>query len=318
MNNNLLLNIEFKELVTDFRKELVKENKSNSFIEETVNHVTELLGYAEENGISTMNNLSQQLLNDYSIYLEQERINKRRGSLLSAGTIRKHHSSINNFFNYLKAEKVFVPNIHLKRRKVSHPEKPAIALTHQEIEWLYSVTDNSALGYRDRCMLSIYYGCGLRKIEGLRILLTDIDFNSRRIFIGKSKTNSQNYVTAAPKVLQYIEEYVYQYRDVYLRENSAHNELFISERGVPMHPETIANRIKVLWKRVREQYGSEKHIGCHTLRHTLGTHLYMAGLDIETIAFMLRHKTLQSTQVYIHLANELTNTSKLVAAHEYI
>ena len=115
----------------------------------------------------------------------------------------------------------------------------------------------------------------------------------------------------SPKVQQFVEEYVYQARDLYLAEGTNYERLLIGERGKPIHYETLRSRMVALWKRVKERYQTEKECsGLHTLRHTLGTHLYMAGMEVEKIALMLGHRTLESTQLYIHSANELKQNKK--------
>lgn len=304
MKTTKINGLEFNQLVTGFENELIKENKDVLYIEENVDYTREFLSYVEENGITILKTLEQPIIDGYFIYLEQERINKQTGGLLSHWTINKHRTAVSNFFKYLKAEKIPCNTIKLRRRK--NPSiKQTVVLTHKEIEALYAVTDDTALGHRDRCMLSLYYGCGMRKSEGLRILLTDIDFSKGRIHVRKATNSRERYVIMSPMVQKQVEQYVYSARDMYLSESSKHEQLFISERGAPMHPESIASRVEMLWKRVTDSNGGDKWIGCHTLRHSLGTHLYMAGMAIEDIALMLGHRTLEATQLYIHLANQL-------------
>ena len=157
-------------------------------------------------------------------------------------------------------------------------------------------------------MIAIYYGCGMRKGEGMRLLLTDFDFNKGRIHIRKTKNNRERYVIMSPVVQQQIEEYIYNYRDLYVEQLYNHSNpdaFFIGEQGTQLTNRALQSRIKKLWSRVKDTYGNDKHIGLHTLRHTLGTHLYMAKMNIELIALMLGHRTLHATQLYIHLTNLL-------------
>jgi site-specific recombinase XerD len=295
---------EFKLLVSGMEQEIKKENKSEAYFNENSAYINECLSYMEWLGITKIAQLNQELINQYIIYLEQERINIRRGGLLSTGSVNKQKNVIRKFWAYLESEGYRVNPIRLKQKRYNKQE--TFALTHQEIQWLYSVTDSSAIGYRDRCMLALYYGCGLRRSEGIRLTITDIDFGKSRLLVRKTKNGHERYVMLSPKAQQLIEDYVYQARDLYLAEGSGHERLFIGERGKPVHPETLSERIEVLWRRVKERYNAEREVfGLHTLRHTLGTHLYMAGMGIEKIALMLGHRTLESTQIYIHSANKL-------------
>lgn len=303
MKDTQLKNIEFKILLAGFEKELQKENKSESHVTEHSSYIKEFLNYADSIGIHDVKAINQPVIVKYVLYLEQIRINKNGGTLKNT-TVNKHKNTIRKFWKYLNSEQIKVNAITLKQNKKTEQEEPTV-LTHEEIKQLFAVCNASAIGYRDRAMLAIYYGCGMRKSEGLRLLLTDIDFNKGRIHVRKSKNNRERYVMMSPIVQQQIEEYVYSYRDFYLAEQSCYEELFIGERGAPIKPESMAKRIEALWKRVKDQYGNDKHIGLHTLRHTLGTHLYIAKMDIEMIALMLGHRTLESTKLYIHSANLL-------------
>jgi integrase/recombinase XerD len=295
---------EFNTLTTGFERELLKENKSEVHITEHTNYLNEFFSYVEMDGITQIKAIDQNVIDNYTLYLDEKRLNKRAGGLLCNRTVNKHINTIRKFWKYLQVEGVKANSIHFRKRKNGERKEPTV-LTQQEIQQLYSVCDDSAIGYRDRAMLAIYYGCGMRKSEGLRLLVTDIDFGKGRIHIRKTKTNRERYVMMSPVVQKQIEDYVYTARDFYLREDSSYLELFIGERSSPVCGEALSFRIELLWSRVNDRYGSLKHIGLHTLRHSLGTHLYMAKMDIDMIALMLGHRSLEATQLYIHSANQL-------------
>lgn len=304
MKDTKLSTPEFNTLIQGFEKAMQDENKAEDHVSEHTSYIREFLSYIEENGIRYVKGITQTHINDYVSYLHEHRLNQRAGGTLEETTINKHKNSIRKFWKYLNSEDIKTNAILLKQKKTGEQEEPTV-LTHEEIIQLFSVCDTSAIGYRDKAMLCLYYGCGMRKGEGLRLQLTDFDFGKGRIHVRKSKNNRERYVVMSPKVQEHIEEYIYSYRDFYLAEQSTYEDFFIGERGTPIQPETLAKRIEALWNRVKERYGNEKHIGMHTLRHSLGTHLYMAKMDIEMIALMLGHRTLEATQLYIHSANSL-------------
>lgn len=303
MNILKIKNKNLQNLINGFELELVKAAVPESNIKECLNHINEFLNFLDSKNIQQINQVTQAIVNDYLYYLEHIRTNTRRGGTLKTSTINKHKNNIRKFWSYLSSENTKVVSLHLKAKpKV---KEDTIVLTKEEINQLYSVCNETAIGYRDKAMLALYYGCGLRKSEGLRLLVTDIDFNRNRIRIRKTKTNRERYVMMSPTVQQQIEDYLYSYRDFYLPEGSQYEEFFISERGKPVAKETLVKRIETLWLRVKEKYGTNKQVTLHKLRHTLGTHLYMKGFEIDMIALMLGHRTLESTQLYIHNANLL-------------
>lgn len=303
MNEIELTNSEFIEQIQKIEQFLKAENKSAQYISELKRHLQEFLQYAEKDQIASIKDIDQVFVDKYLVYLEQIRTN-RFGGLLKETTVVKHKISIRSFWKFLEKEEVKTNSIRVRHIRKNRSRTTTV-LTHEEIQQLYSVCDTSAIGYRDRAMLSIYYGCGMRKSEGLRLVLSDFDFNKGRIYVRKSKNNRERYVIMSPIVQKHIEDYVFNYRSFYLSEFSTFDELFIGERGNPVSAETIAKRIEALWDRVKNRYGTEKQCGIHTLRHSLGTHLYMGKMDIQMIALMLGHRTLEATQLYIHSANTL-------------
>lgn len=318
MKNTELNTPAYNSLVRDFETEISKERKLKSevkskqdkesnedlYVEQHVSSVKEFLAYMEKEDFTEIEDIDQELVDEYIYYLQTQRINTRRGGLIATGTINKQKGAIIAFWKFLELQEYKIHPIRLTLSKRDQPV-PKV-LSKEEIKQLYEVTDNSAIGYRDRCMLALYYGCGLRRSEGHELILQDIDFGRNRIHIRCPKNKHDRYVMLPPKVQKWIEEYVYEAREMYLPEGVHYNELFIGERGRPIHYESLRARMTALWNRIKEKYGTDKpSYGLHILRHSLGTHLYMSGMDVNKIALMLGHRSLEATQLYIHSANEL-------------
>ena len=294
----------FKALIKGFEHELRKANKPEDHVVAHSSYIKEFLSYVEEKEQFYISEVAQPIIDEYVLFLERERVNLRDGEPLKETTINKHKNSLRKFWKYLHSEGVKVNAIMIKQKKSTERVESTV-LSHEEIEQLYSVCDDSALGYRDLAMIAIYYGCGLRRSEGHRLLLTDVDFRNSRLHIRKTKNRRERYVNLSPTVQKQIEEYVYSYRNFFLSDESTYEEFFIGERHRPITKVTLSKRIEALWLRVKDQYGSNKRIGLHSLRHSLGTHLYMQKIDIKEIALMLGQSSLEATEIYIHLKTKL-------------
>lgn len=295
--------------MSEFTYELKKEGKDQIYIDQHTDRMKEFLSYVEGNGIKTIKEINQPVADSYMLYMEQERVNENFGGTLWQSTINLHINAISKFWKYLAIEGIEANTIFIRHRKKTK-QKEITVLTREEIKQLYAVCDSDGLGYLNRAILAIYYGCGMRNGEGLRLMITDIDFNRSRIHVRKSKNGSERYVMMSPTVQQHLEDYVYNYRDVYIEELSNHSNpdaFFIGVNGKELAKKALLKRLQKLWKKAKSIYGSDKLIGIHTLRHTLGTHLYMTTKDIEMIALMLGHRSLCTTQVYIHLTNLIQN-----------
>jgi len=170
---------------------------------------------------------------------------------------------------------------------------------------LYHAAENTPYGIRDKAMLGIYYGCGLRRNEGLQLDLNDILFERALVYVRAGKNYTERYVPIQEQVLQDLSQYLQQARPGLLVKTTTQPALFVSQRGDRPDAQSLYLRLKKLQQDAGEASLQNKTIGLHTLRHSIATHLLMQGMKLERIAQFLGHKSIESTQIYTHLAHEL-------------
>lgn len=264
--------------------------------------IREFLHWMENKNITEIKQVKSENINEFYEYLKY-RPNIRRGGGLSTVYLNGHIRGLKQFANYL--EQTGQCNLPVKLEyEDEDPVYIRTYLTIEEIQALYKSTDDTPIGIRDRAILTAYYGCGLRKSEGLNLEVSDILFERKLLYVRKAKNNHERYVPVTTEGIKYFEHYLYDARPLLLGENSKTNIFFISERGGPMHPEAMYLRIKALQRKSAHPGLQSKSIGLHTLRHSIATHLLQAGMDLENIALFLGHRCLDSTQLYTHLINE--------------
>lgn len=223
------------------------------------------------------------------------RPNKRRGGGLSVSHINRQIVSLKKLCEYLELSKGKVIVAKLKKEeKVVEPDR--VILSELEIKSLYASTGSDLLGLRDRAMLGIYYGCGLRRSEGVNLDVDAINYERRLLLVKKSKTGRQRYVPIALKILQDLESYVHESRPYLLGVGNT-SALLISARGKRIQGQSLNIRLKSL---VRKS-GIDKELGLHNLRYSIGSHLLKKGLRIEEVSQFLGHESLDSTQLYTSL-----------------
>jgi integrase/recombinase XerD len=199
-------------------------------------------------------------------------------------------------------------------------------LTVEEIKQLYTATyvyndgdiwgiaNQERIGMRDRAMLSIFYGCGMRRNEGVQLMVDDIHFEKQYIHVKKGKNYKERLVPINKTNLQYIQDYLYDARPFLLgrRRSSpsgggkegASEAFFISAKSCKADGYSLLLRLKVLIQKTGNGELQQKEVGLHTLRHSIATHLLQSGVSLENIAKFLGHASLESTQIYTHLINE--------------
>lgn len=170
--------------------------------------------------------------------------------------------------------------------------------TGEEIRQLYQATGNDLLGLRDKAILTVYYGCGLRKSEGVNLDVNDVLFDRNLLFVRKGKNYKERFVPMTEAVREDLITYIECARSVLLTTET--NALFISYLGNRLTGSSISER----FQKLKTRAGIEKTAGLHSLRHSIATHLLQSGMKLEQIKTFLGHSSLESTQIYTHIINE--------------
>jgi integrase/recombinase XerD len=290
---------EYKLLLQSFTEWLQLLNYSPLSIPTHTTALKDFLQYQEAAGKLLVEQLTASDANHFIEYL-QIKIGERTHKALSNGHINKHIQSLKLFSKYIRETGRSIVGFTLERLE-EKKSKPAW-LTKEEVQKLYDAINDDILGIRDKAMLAIFYGCGLRLNEGASIELSDINENSKVLHVRKGKHYKERFVPIAEKNFEEIKLYV-DYGRPQLLQKKETTALFIdANKGHPVQRESLYVRIKKLVKKA----GIKKKVGTHTLRHSIATHLLQSGMKLERIQQFLGHGNLDSTQIYTHLVNETT------------
>lgn len=173
-------------------------------------HVREFLHYLEQHQVTQINQVTAQRTYHFINYIKGRK-SVVTGTALSTSSINKIINAVNSFAKYINATDKHVLDITPKRVALNNLERNI--LTKEEIKQLYEASFNphrentKAIGQRDRAIIALFYGCGLRKDEGARLNIFDIDTYKGLVFVRKAKGNKQRYVPIAGKHLQDIKDY---------------------------------------------------------------------------------------------------------------
>lgn len=297
-----LQNTQYKRLEAGFTEWLYTLGYAPSTVYGLPGQLREFLHWLETKDIMEIKQVTANHIHEFYNYLKT-RPNMRRGGGLSLSHLNSQIRGLRQFAKYLKQTGQY----HLPV-KLNYEEEERIRirtwLTIEEVQALYKATDDTPIGMRDRALLTAFYGCGLRRGEGQNLETSDILFEKKLLYVRKAKNNHERYVPITTEGIKYFEHYLYDARPLLLSENSKTNTFFISERGCPLHQETMYLRIKALQRKSAHPGLMSKSAGPHTLRHSIATHLLQAGMELENIALFLGHRCLDSTQLYTHLINE--------------
>jgi len=271
------------------------------------NYIRELFYHLEQKSITSIAKITTKEIRDHYQFL-RHRANTRKGGALSNNYLNKHLQALHKFMDYLRQSgRLELPWLSINWEEAD--TKPITVLTVEEIKELYQSTHNYQVGQkseaitaRDRAMLTVFYGCGLRRNEGYHLDLTDINFDRQILHVRKGKGYKERFVPFNKTNSKYLQDYIYDYRPQFLNYKNT-GALFISVKGRRMETQSMVIRLKILQQRTDNIELQQKDIALHTLRHSIATHLLEAGMELESIRKFLGHSSLESTQVYTHLVS---------------
>jgi integrase/recombinase XerD len=320
MKKLLLNNPSFRYLENSFKEWLDVQGYATSSVYNLPLHVRELLHYLEQQEIKNIKELKTQHIESYYQKLK-ERANSRRGGGLSNGHLNKHIQALRRFTEYLrKVGRLEINEVSLGNEETEHK---ITYLTEEEIHLLFKVTYQKperkpntservyeAIQARDRAMLAIYYGCGLRRNEGVQLDIGDINFDRSILHVRKGKNYQERLVPVSKANLKYLQDYVYDYRGELSRGRKIEALFIAYTTGRRLQGQSLFIRLKNLQYQTGDNDLIEKEIGLHTLRHSIATHFLQAGMKLESISRFLGHGSLESTQIYTHVAGVKTETKQ--------
>ena len=283
--------------IEGYRRWLELHNYVASSIQYDPVRIAEFLRQMELQGVSQIEEITSQKVEIFFDYLSKRK-SKNTGDLLTLCTMRSYLTAVNRFARYLRdsGEGNIAINIKFKGSANSR----SIVFSKAEIERLYQVTDDSLLGIRDRAMLAVFYGCGVRKSEGSQLEIRDILPDKNLLYVRKGKGYKERYIPMVGKVKKDILDYVVLARPMLLG-NEVNELLFVGRVGKPLGSQALYERFKRLMRRANMKHRA----GLHALRHSIATHLLIEGMKLSQIAKFLGHRSLESTQIYTHLRNEI-------------
>jgi integrase/recombinase XerD len=288
--------LEYVHLEESFGEWLQLLNFEQSTVKYAPRKVREFFAWLEQNQIIKLSEITKQVIENYFEYLKERRNNRRKGKL-SRNYLRTHITALRKLARYLRetGRESFEVDVWLpgKTRSIK------TIFTLSEIKALYNACEGDALGLRDRAMLAVYYGCGLRRNEGINLDTSDVLMNKNLLYVSKGKNYKERYVPMTEAVKEDIMNYLDFARPMFLCMQN--NALFLSRSGSRLITQGMAIRLQKL----KEKAGIDKEAGLHTLRHSIATHLLQSGMKLSQIKRFLGHSSMESTQIYTHVANEL-------------
>lgn len=231
--------------------------------------------------------ITVQDIEGFMAYLDTRPLQTRPG-VMNEGSKNSYSYMLRKFFGWLALSG------HIKDNPLDHYEftryksGPREPLRQGEIRGLFAATET----YLEKSILHLFYSCGLRRNEGMGLLVSDIDLDKKLLYVRQGKGNKRRVVPITGAVKR--DFYIYLEEE---REPANDQHFLLGTTGNPI----LYNRLRFILKNLAEKAGIEKPFSLHHLRHSIATHLLEGGMKLEQVKSFLGHSSLESTQIYTHI-----------------
>lgn len=273
----------------DFKRFLQFErNLSKNSIEAYLNDVQKLESYCLFKNL-TLEQIDTKAIQHFLIYINEFNISPFTQARLLSG--------LKTFFEFLQIEYA------LERNPAELIESPRLnrkiptVLNIQEIDNLIGAIDlSSPEGQRNKAILEILYGCGLRVSELVNLKISNLYLDVEFIKV-EGKGSKERLVPIGTQAIKYLTTYLEQVRPHAPIQPGYEDIVFLNRRG-----RTLTRvMIFIIIKDLAQKIGLEKAISPHTFRHSFASHLVEGGADLRAVQDMLGHESITTTEIYTHI-----------------
>jgi len=268
---------------------------------------TTFFEWLESSNTPHITQLTQKHVTSYFGYL-QTRPNQKWGGGLSVSHLNSSFMAVDKLLEFLHQmgmEGAPLPTgfrLYVDKQQRINNIEP---FTQEEIKTLQANIENAYSHFpfklreqkqeQLKLIFALCYGCGLRRAEGYNLTVSDVDFDSKTIFVRQGKNYKDRIVPMNNGIYKALQHYVYNFRNL---QKVGHERLLI------MPYSTLAKSLKHLQETCEGEAIKSKRLTLHILRHSIATHLLQNGMSVESIARFLGHSSLDSTQIYTHIISK--------------
>jgi integrase/recombinase XerC len=218
-------------------------------------------------------------------------------------TIARKMSALRGFLRFLKKENLLQD---VSWEVVSTPKRekklPKFLYVDEVLEFLDAPPRDSILGCRDRAILEVLYGTGIRVGELVALSTSSVDMEEGNLKV-LGKGSKERIVPVGTYALQAVVTYLNKSRFLLAaraKEGEKSPALFLNRFGQKLS----ARSIRRLFKKYAQKVGASCNLSPHVLRHSFASHLLNAGADLRAVQEMLGHVSVSTTQLYTHITKE--------------
>lgn len=286
--------MDFKESIDEFLNYcLIDKGLSDNTYSSYKNDLEKYALYCIENKIIKPEIITAETIENYLVFLQEIEHDEITTVARKLTTIKSYHS-------FLEKEKIVRKNVSLGIKRPKLRKQIIKALSVEEVDKLLDITLKTPFDYRNKAMLELIYGTGLRVSELVNLTLNNIDFTNCIIRI-VGKGNKERIIPLGEYSMYYLNSYM-EIRNSLLKKETC-DALFLNNHGKKITRQGFFKNLKSILK----EKGLNEEVSPHTLRHSFATHLLNSGADLRSIQEMLGHSDISTTRIYTHVSDNKLN-----------
>lgn len=263
----------------------IERGLSQNTIDAYRRDLTEFLEFCLSKNVEEINKIERTHINGYILKLHENKLNPT--------SVMRKTASLRGFFKWLCANEICEKNPALTLEPPKVPQKLPKVITAEEINIILSENLNK----REKVILELLYGCGLRVSELVNLKIHDIDISAKYLQC-TGKGSKERIVPIGSKDLHAIKMYIKERDFILQKTRKTSKNLLLTEEGKNITRQEVYNFIHKLGEKIH------KSISPHTLRHTFATHLLENGADLRVVQELLGHSDVSTTQLYTHISKK--------------
>jgi len=280
--------------VLSFYEDYLRNEKqySENTVVSYVNDINSLICFLESEDLGELKYTTNRMAKFYISYLHNK---------YDPRSIRRKISSVRTMFEYLLDQGIVRDNPfkNVVLPKVSK-KLPKFIYEDEMFDFLNGIDDKNPIGFRNKTIFEILYGCGLRVSELINIKINEIDFVKQELKV-HGKGSVDRIVPIHNLAIDTLKKYLMESRPILKSKNLVDNDyVFLNSRGYSL----TARGVRDILEREIKKQASTLKVSPHSFRHSFATHLLNNGVDLRIVQELLGHVSLSTTQIYTKISKE--------------
>ena len=264
----------------------LSKNTNDNYKLDLISYIT----YLENNNIKKLKDITLDNINNYLQDLGKNGLDPR--------SIRRHITSIKEFHKYLVKYKKIKKDVTVNIDVIKISKKLPTVISNNDMNNILDVNLVNTFKYRDKAMLELMYGSGLRVSELVNLTIYNIDFSNHLILV-EGKGNKERIVPMSPYSEESLKSYLKERKKLLKKGNLDEEKLFLNNHGKGI----TRHGFNYILKNILTEKNINYNITPHSLRHTFATDLLNNGADLRSIQELLGHSDITTTRIYTHALN---------------